>query len=221
VHPLATLSVRQGVVPLNTAAPIDRYGGAPVSGARQFRITGVAVDGTVETAAQLQTVREDFAPAQFFDMTDDQKLTSPSFVPMDAGVQIAGAAATFDLGRSVPSPLVFETKVIDRSFAPAAPGRVTRLRDYALPLAQLEQQARQGAAGRSVLRRLDPLLDEVAPVARVQLAVLAFRVVDAVVVVGSSPRAAAAPASALDFIGARASAGRSRKRQVVPAFEHG
>ena len=222
VHPLAVLSVRQSVVPLNTAA-IDRYGGAPVSGPRQFRIAGATVIGA--GPAPLQAQREDFAPAQFFEMTDDQKLTSPSFVPMDAGVQIGNAAPTFDLGVSKPSALVFETKVIDRSQAPASPERVLELADYALPLAQLEHQARQGAAGRSVLRRQEPLQDEAAPGPRVRLETLAFRVVDATAAAGPGAVSGAAravmrnDAAALDFVSAHATTRRRRHLQVVPAFE--
>jgi hypothetical protein len=230
VHPLAMLSVRQSVVPLNTAA-IDCYGGAPVSGPRQFRIAGATVVGA--GPAPLLPQREDFAPAQFFNMSDDQKLTSPSFVPMDAGVQLGNAAPTFDLGVSKSSALVFETKVIDRSQAPASPGRVRELARYALPLAQLEHQARQGAAGRSVLRRQEPLQDEAAPGPRVRLEALAFRVVDAAAAAapglvsdaaGAGLRGRALPltrdgTAALDFVSAHASARRGRRLQVVPAFE--
>lgn len=230
VHPLAVLSVRQSVVPLNTAAPIDRYGGAPVSGRRQFAIAGATVRGAGPAA--LQPLREDFAPAQFFDMTDDQKLTSPSFVPMDAGVQIGNAAPSFDLSVSKPSALVFETKVIDRSQAPASPGRVRKLPDQTLSLLQLEHQARHGAAGRSVLRRQEPLQDEAAPAPRVRLEALAFRLVEVGVAaelrtgsgaVRAAMRDSTRPATrdataALDFVGAHATQ-RGRRQQIVPAFE--
>ena len=149
--------MRQTVVPLNTA-PIERFGDAPVSGERQFRIATVTINGQREPAAALQPLREDFAPAQFFEMEDERKLTSPSFVPMDAGVVIGSAQPAFRLDQGVASPLEYETKVIDRSLAPASPQRITTLqRRYALAGAQLEQQARHGAAGRSVLRREDPL----------------------------------------------------------------
>lgn len=172
VHPLATLAVRQTVVPLNTAGPIARFGGAPVSGARQFRIAGVSVNGQPEPTQALQPLREDFAPAQFFELSDEQMLTSPSFVAMEAGVQLGSAQPSFRLDQIAASPLEYETKVIDRSLAPAAPQRIVTLPGrYALSGSVMEQHARHGAAGRSVLRRADPLLADAAPAPRVKLAV--------------------------------------------------
>ena len=42
-HPLGTLAVRQGVVPLNLERDIDKLGDAPVAGARRFTVTRVAI----------------------------------------------------------------------------------------------------------------------------------------------------------------------------------
>lgn len=219
VHPLATLTVRQTVVPLNTA-PIDRFGDAPVAGERQFRIATVTINGNAELPASLQPLREDFAPAQFFEMDDERKLTSPSFVPMDAGVMIGSAQPTFRLDQSKASPLEYETKIIDRSLAPASPQRITTLPvRYALAGAQLEQQARHGAAGRSVLRREDPLQSDLPPAVQVKIVQPAFALIDAALVNAVLQPRERAPAAPQDFTAAHAKAKRSRRQQVVPAFE--
>lgn len=220
VHPLATLAVRQTTVPLNTG-PIDRFGDAPVSGERQFRIASVTINGTAEPPGGLQPLREDFAPAQFFEMPDERKLTSPSFVPMDAGVQIGSAQWVFRLDQCVDSPLEYETKIIDRSLAPQSPQRITTLDlHYQLPGAQLEQQARHGAAGRSALRREDPLLVDAPPPPRVKVALPAFVVIEATLgPVATLRTAAEASAAPRDFAAANAKAKRGRREQVVPAFE--
>lgn len=219
VHPLATLAVRQTVVPLNTA-PIDRFGDAPVNGERQFRIASVVINGTTELPASLQALREDFAPAQFFEMDDERKLTSPSFVPMDAGVMIGSALPMFRLDQSKASPLEYETKVIDRSLAPSSPQRITTLPlRYALAGAQLEQQARHGAAGRSVLRREDPLRDDRPPAVQVKIVQPTFALIDAVLVHATLQPRERSRAAPQDFTAANAKAKRSRRQQVVPAFE--
>jgi hypothetical protein len=65
---------------------VSKYGNAPiVGGAREFRVSQVEVGSrTVSTAA----VRDHFAPGQYRDMSDDEKLSSPSFERLEAGVSI-------------------------------------------------------------------------------------------------------------------------------------
>jgi uncharacterized protein with beta-barrel porin domain len=140
-------------------------------------------------------------------------------------VTIGSTQAQFRLDQGMASPLEYETKIIDRSLARTSPQRITTLqRRYALAGAQLEQQARHGAAGRSVLRGEDPLREERPPAAQVAIVQPAFAVIDAALL-GSAgalqPRGAPAEprAAAQDFMAANAKARRSRRQQVVPAFE--
>jgi hypothetical protein len=136
-------------------------------------------------------------------------------------VQIGSALPTFRLDQGMTAPLEYETKVIDRSLAPASPQRITTLPGrYALAGVQLEQQARHGAAGRSVLRREDPLLGEKPPAPQVKIVQPAFAVIDAALRTGAAMlRPRAAPAAPQDFTAANAKARRGRRQQVVPAFE--
>src|SRR6185295_18208388 len=80
LHPLGTLTVKQNVVPLNL--DISTFGQAAPAGARRFTI-GVSLGAQNQTP---QTIKDFFAPAQFFKMTDDEKLSRPSFELMDSGV---------------------------------------------------------------------------------------------------------------------------------------
>ena len=82
LHPLGTLTVKQNVVPLNFE--ISRFGQAPPAGARRFTVS-VAAGGFEQSR---EPVRDFFAPAQFIEMSDDEKLSRPSFEPMDAGLTI-------------------------------------------------------------------------------------------------------------------------------------
>ena len=91
LHPLGTLTVKQSVVPLNME--ISRFGQAAPAGARRFTISSVSLGG--DRARRPQPVRDFFAPAQFFEMSDDEKLSRPSFEPMAAGVSIGSDAIVF------------------------------------------------------------------------------------------------------------------------------
>jgi hypothetical protein len=147
VHPLGTLTVRQSVVPLNLGRDIDKFGDAPVAGARRFSVTRVAIGGGEQPTSP---VVDDFAPGQFFDMSDDARLASPSFEAMQAGLRVGSTAFALDFARRVESPLAYETRVIDRKAATPPPPPT---RDYRLSEALLELHALHGAAGRSALRR--------------------------------------------------------------------
>jgi hypothetical protein len=84
VHPAGTLKISQKVAPLNVR--IDRIGGQRPSDAREFRIEGVQFGGSA--IANPPAAQESFAPAQFFDMSDDEKLASPSFRNFDGGIRL-------------------------------------------------------------------------------------------------------------------------------------
>jgi hypothetical protein len=136
------------VVPLNLSRDIDKFNDSPIAGARRFTVTKVAVGtGTgTETTGPLQ---DDFAPAQFFEMSDDDKLASPSFEPMQAGLRIGSSAFTLNLSQGVASPLEYETRIVDRNAAVPPPPVGPK---YVLIRERLEMHAMDGAAGRSPLR---------------------------------------------------------------------
>ena len=52
--------------------------------------------------SQARTASELFAPAQYFDMTDEDRLAAPSFEAMDAGVTFGDAAYTAGPGKTSP-----------------------------------------------------------------------------------------------------------------------
>ena len=85
LHPLGTLTVRQNVVPLEPD-PRHRPGRAPrhPAATARFTITQAALGDQGHDRGD--SVRELFAPGQFFDLSDDDELAAPSFESMDAGV---------------------------------------------------------------------------------------------------------------------------------------
>ncbi|WP_020477422.1 DUF6603 domain-containing protein [Streptomyces sp. SS] len=96
VHPLGGLSFTQRVAPLGVT--LTRYGTSPVDGARRLDLEPeLTVDdadpATAPVTVRLTPTREYFAPAQFLDLTDEEKLAAPSFDLLTAGASAEGAAA--------------------------------------------------------------------------------------------------------------------------------
>jgi hypothetical protein len=107
-HPLALLEVHERTVPLGM--DISRFGGAPLTGANNFTITGFHI-GTSAKQIPRDSVQDDFAPAEFLDLTDDDKLAQPSFERHDAGVRLSGGLVTS--GSPVTKQITYETFFID------------------------------------------------------------------------------------------------------------
>ena len=88
LHPFGTLEVSQKVVPLNLT--ISRFGAQAPEQGTLFRIPSITLGTDTVTPAP---VREEFAPAEFFVMSDAEKLSRKSFESYDAGVQVGGGDA--------------------------------------------------------------------------------------------------------------------------------
>jgi hypothetical protein len=87
LHPFGTLSISQKLCPLNIG--IQRFGSSTPDKGTVFRITGVRL-GNSTSDEPTTTTSDEFAPAQFFTMTDAEKLSRPSFSNYDSGVNIGG-----------------------------------------------------------------------------------------------------------------------------------
>jgi hypothetical protein len=88
LHPAGSLEITEKLVPLNL--PVQKLGTQRIHDGHVFAIEHVLL-GTAP--GQIQPLREQFAPAQFVDMSDAQKLSSRSFERYDAGVQVGGGSA--------------------------------------------------------------------------------------------------------------------------------
>ena len=137
-------------MPLNL--DITRFGQTTPAGARRFTISSVSLGSQNLPAPPL--VRDFFAPAQFFDMSDDEKLSRPSFEALPAGVSFGADTFTFsdqaDEWLEV-AALTFDTITVDPETHASQASSPTEA--YALSPALLDRQARFGAAGASALRR--------------------------------------------------------------------
>jgi hypothetical protein len=112
VDPAATLRVSQRVMPLGQ--PITRFAGAPLGRTVQLTIDGIVAFGN--PIDQPKPTTEEFAPAQFFEFSDAEKLSLPSFSRFSGGVEIGSDVV--DLGqstrsRAVITQLVYDTTIVD------------------------------------------------------------------------------------------------------------
>lgn len=139
VHPLGGLSFRQRVAPLGVT--LERFGAAAVDGPSRLEIGDVHLGGDVIAADARQAQRDPFAPAQFLQMSDDAKLSRPSFEAFDSGVALRFDSWQIDeAGAGEAAPLDYEVIVVDEQEDGSAPAS-TRL-----PGALAAAAASQGAA---------------------------------------------------------------------------
>ncbi len=84
LHPLGLLRLTQTVAPLGVA--LAKLGSSALASTDPVTVT-VTAGGAVVTPAQ-----ELFATSEFFEMSDEDRLAKPAFLPFDAGHSISGAA---------------------------------------------------------------------------------------------------------------------------------
>jgi hypothetical protein len=146
LDPLGNLVVKQTIVPLNTSRDLDTFGGAPIAGTRRFKLQA-SIEGVTQ---DVNIVQDAFAPGQFFDMTDDEKLASPSFEDMDAGAIFGSDAIVIDEGASLFAELEYETIIIDEE------GAATNEVEDRYPLVpfRLFEQVRFSAVGIAPIRNI-------------------------------------------------------------------
>ena len=117
IHPLGEIGVRQDLLPLGI--DLDLYAGGVPSGARRFAITSAFVGKDTLSGPDLPAVTEQFAAADFLDLTDDEKLHLPSFQAMPAGATLRpkaiayGGQAPGTANQAAVSEIDFEDIVVD------------------------------------------------------------------------------------------------------------
>ncbi|MFJ7249766.1 DUF6603 domain-containing protein [Kitasatospora sp. NPDC098652] len=89
LHPVGLLRLSQRVVPLGV--PITRFGPGRLPAPPPTFTVAVAFASGSGTSVP---VTEQFARADFFDLTDDEKLTQPAFEPLCSGAELAPPAGT-------------------------------------------------------------------------------------------------------------------------------
>jgi len=117
LDPVGGAKLEQRSVPFNEV--INKFSENKVDPPVKFVVTQVTLGGApLGTAAPL--VKDLFPRAQFQKLSDQQKLSIPSFEPMDGGLRVASDAAT--QGDSIQDPVTYKTKLFEGiTFLPGLP----------------------------------------------------------------------------------------------------
>ncbi len=108
IDPSGTLTFQQKVLPLDQ--PLDTVGNAIPEQQSEFDLAGVTLGGA---SVPYTVIEGEFAPGQYRNLSDGDKLSLPSFEPMDAGFTVGGG--TVDFGKQYDVNIVYETTIIDRT----------------------------------------------------------------------------------------------------------
>ena len=114
LDPAAAVVVDENAVPLNQ--PIERFADVTLGTPVRFDLSAPTLNGQPIDPSDWSSVTSEFAPAQFSEMTDDEKLSSESFVALPSGMAIGGASAS--VGSSVGAALTYDLIILDSSRRP-------------------------------------------------------------------------------------------------------
>ncbi len=138
IDPAGALTFRETVLPLNQ--PLTQFGEATLASQSEFDLGTLTVGSATVPYA---TITGEFAPGQFEQLSDADKLSLPSFEPMTAGFTAGDSLVAF--GKQYDVDIEYETLIVDSVTATRAGPR------YPLPLASTLGMARTGAAARGAL----------------------------------------------------------------------
>lgn len=120
LHPFGGIRSRQTVVPLNTG--IERFGNTAPDFLGPFVVEDVTLKVAGDPAASkavkpARFLKEQFAPGQYFALSDEEKISRPSFEMRDAGVELTWeqfeAGSAFAAGPAVATVWEYDTIEID------------------------------------------------------------------------------------------------------------
>jgi hypothetical protein len=134
LHPRGSLSARERALPLGVT--IDQFNRAPVAPQR-WDVARPTLGGAA-VAPVVDEEREQFAPAQFQSMTDDEQLSRPAFESFRAGLRFVGDTIVVAEDRT--ADVGYETAVISQVVASRASHDV----DAGTALAAAEQATSSG-----------------------------------------------------------------------------
>jgi len=109
LHPAGSLVVQQKLLPLNVK--IDKIGNQKTSDVQKIIISKADSDGD---ELQIDDVNENFALAQYQQLSDADKLSRPSFQKMPGGVRISQKGNVIKNGKMVRKKVEYEVIIIDK-----------------------------------------------------------------------------------------------------------
>ncbi|WP_427874465.1 hypothetical protein [Flavobacterium sp. MMS24-S5] len=109
LHPAGSLVVQQKILPLQVK--IDKVGSQKVNDVQKITIKKATSD---DNELKITEVNDNFARAQYQNLTDSEKLSKPSFEKMPNGVQISLSNTIIKNGKFVRKNVAYEITIIDK-----------------------------------------------------------------------------------------------------------
>ncbi|MEM7372561.1 MAG: DUF6603 domain-containing protein [Bacteroidota bacterium] len=110
LHPIGALRIRQRKMPLNLR--MDKFGTQRPSDYNRFDIAATVTGITLDPSH----VQDQFASAEFLDLDDAKKLSSPGFEPQDSGIQLSVEGTQVRSSLAVKRENRYEMEIIDNNF---------------------------------------------------------------------------------------------------------
>ncbi len=208
-HPLGQLRVTQKIAPLGLT--LEKYGETQVQGANRFDLEQVTIGDTV--VANPSRTREHLARAAYLNLTEEQRLTQPSFETFDVGVAVG--TTDYVTPAAVSGDLSYETRYLEPGMGEADGVLIIASLSVKHLLATLlTVQASQGAAAQAQLRINDSLRP--ATLSKLSLAEPALAIVNTTTL---ATVVAVADASNQTLVRQQFAVAAPAAAQVVEAFE--
>jgi hypothetical protein len=106
LHPVGMLQISQRLVPLGLT--LDKFGSQKPSDANFFTL-----DVTSPGLGKTRNLQEEFAPSQFQNFSDAQKLSQPGYVPLDSGIELAVGGVALASGTAITRNVRYDLTIID------------------------------------------------------------------------------------------------------------
>lgn len=103
LHPLGLLRLTQTAAPVGV--PLAKFGANAITSPAPVTVAITATGAVVTTAQEL------FATSEFFELSDDDRLSKPAFLPFDAGAVVQGA--TWQVADPQTATVVYEESLGD------------------------------------------------------------------------------------------------------------
>ncbi|WP_456866177.1 DUF6603 domain-containing protein [Galbibacter sp. BG1] len=109
LHPVGSLQLSQRAIPLNLT--LDKLGSQKPDDANRFTLKPSGSD-----LSKIKTLEEKFAIAQFKDLKDAEKLSSPSYQYIEGGLELSVSGEQFKTGKTVKRYIRYELVTIDSNY---------------------------------------------------------------------------------------------------------
>lgn len=109
LHPIGSLQLSQRAIPLNLT--LDKLGSQKPDDANFFTLEPSASD-----LSKINTIEEKFAIAQFKNLKDAEKLSSPSYQNIEGGLELSIGGEQFKTGKTVKRHIRYELITIDSNY---------------------------------------------------------------------------------------------------------